>query len=62
MNGISKSNSCPNIAAPSEALSTVWWIEQITHAASDRKLLMSLGFTELAISIPAVHNMFIMTA
>jgi hypothetical protein len=31
------------------------------HAASDRKTSMSLGFTELAISISAVHNMFITT-
>jgi hypothetical protein len=57
-----KSMSCPNIAAPGEALSTVLWIERMAHAASDRKTLMSLGFTELPISISAVHNMFITTA
>ena len=62
MNGILNSMSLPNIAAPSEALSIVWSIEQMAHAASDRKMLMSLGFTELAISISAVHSLFITTA
>jgi hypothetical protein len=62
MNGMSKSMSHPNIAAPGEALSTVWWVEQMAHAASDKKMSMSLGFTELAILISAVFNMFIKTA
>jgi hypothetical protein len=59
MNGMLKSISHPNIAAPGETCSTVWWVEQMTHAASDRKTSMSLGFTELPVSISAVHNMFI---
>ncbi len=62
MNGMSKSMSHLNIAVPGEALSTVWWIEQMAYAGSDRKTLLSLGFTELAISISAVCNMFITTA
>jgi hypothetical protein len=61
MNRMLKSISYPNIAAPDEALSTVWWVEQKAHAASDRKNLMSLGFTELAISISAVPNYIFIT-
>ncbi len=61
MHRMSKSISCPNIAAPGEALSTVWWVKKMGHAASDRKTSMSLGFTELAISISAMLNMFITT-
>ncbi len=37
-------------------------LEKMAHAAYDRKTSMSLGFTELAISISAVCNMFITTA
>jgi hypothetical protein len=40
MNKISKRMSHPNIAAPDEALSTVWGVEQMAHAASDRKTSM----------------------
>ncbi len=42
--------SRPNIAAPGEALSTVWQVEQMAYA---------VGFTKSAISISAVHNMFV---
>ncbi len=62
MNGRPQSISCPNIAALGEALSTVWWIEQMAHAVSHRKILMSLGFTELSISLSALCNKFITTA
>jgi len=62
MNEMSNSTSRPNFAAPGEALSTVWQAEQMAHAASVRKTLMSLGFTEMAILISDVHNMFIKTA
>ncbi len=55
MIGMSKSISPPNIAAPGEALSTVWWVGGMAHAASDRRT--SLELTESAISISAVHNM-----
>jgi hypothetical protein len=58
---MSKSMSHENIAAPGEALSTVWWVEQTAPAASDRNTSKSLDFTELAISISAVHNIFITT-
>ncbi len=34
----------------------------MAHAASDRKTPMSLGFTELAITISVVRSMFITTA
>jgi hypothetical protein len=62
MNGMSKIMSHPNIAAPAEALSTVWWVEQMAHVACDRMMLKSLDFTEFAISISDVRNMFITTA
>jgi hypothetical protein len=52
MNGMPKSISCPNIAAPGEALSTVQWVEPMAYAASDGKTSMLLGFTELALSMP----------
>ncbi len=53
-NGMSKSMSCPKMAAPGEALSTVWWGERMTYAALSRKTLMSSGVNELAISNSAV--------
>jgi hypothetical protein len=62
MNGVSNNISCPNIAAPGEALSTVWWVEQMAHAASDKKTSMSFGFTISAISSSDVRNMLPMTA
>ena len=34
----------------------------MAHAASDKKMLTSLGFTESAISISAVRSMFMTTA
>jgi hypothetical protein len=33
----------------------------MAHATSDRKMSMSLDFSELAISSSSVHNMFITT-
>jgi hypothetical protein len=62
MNGMSNNISCPNIAAPKEVLSTEWWVERMAHAASDKKMSMSLGFTISAISSSDVRNMFPMTA
>jgi hypothetical protein len=62
MNGTLKSMSHPNIAAPGETFSTVWKVEQMAHAASDKKTSMSLSFANLAISISAVRNMFLKTA
>jgi hypothetical protein len=62
MNRKSNSLSHPNIAAPGEAFNTVWWAERMAHAASDKKMLMSLALTDLAISSSAVHGMFINTA
>jgi hypothetical protein len=59
MNRMSKRMSHLNIAAPGGALSTVWLVEQMAHAAADRKTSMSLGFTELAISISAGRNIFV---
>jgi hypothetical protein len=61
MNGMLKSISHPNIATPSEALDPVWWAEQMAHAAFNRKMSMSQGFTESGISISAVRSMFITT-
>ncbi len=62
MNGMSNNISHPNIAAPGEALSTVWWVERMAHAASDKKMSMSLGFTISAILSLDVRNMFPMMA
>ncbi len=62
MNGMLNSISCPNIAAPGAAFSTVWWVEQMAHAASDKKMLMTLALTNLAILSSAVHSMLVNTA
>jgi hypothetical protein len=62
MNGMSKSMSHPNIAAPGEAFSTGWWVEQMAHTMSDKKTSMSLAFTNSAISSLAVRSMFVITA
>jgi hypothetical protein len=62
MNGVSKSMSHPNIAAPGEAFSAVWWVKQMAHAVSDKKMLMSLALTDLAISSSVVRSMFVNTA
>ena len=59
MNGMSKIMSRPNIAAPGEAFSTVWEVEQMAHTASDKKTSMSLAFTNSAILSSAVMNMFL---
>jgi hypothetical protein len=58
---MSNSMSHPNIAAPGEAFNTVWWVEQMAHAASDKKMSMSLALTKLAISSSAVRSMFVNT-
>jgi hypothetical protein len=62
MHGMSKSISCPNIAAPGEAFNTVWWVEPMAHVASAKKMLMSLVLTNSAISSSAVRSMFVSTA
>jgi hypothetical protein len=43
MNGMSNTMSHPNIAPPGKAFNTVWWVEQMPHAASDKKMSMSLA-------------------
>ncbi len=56
MNGTSKSMSHPKIAAPGEALNTVWYyVEQIAHAALSMNVSISAGSTDLAISISEVR-------
>ena len=42
-NGMLKSISCPNIAAPGEAFNTVWYVERIAHAALSMNVSMSVG-------------------
>ncbi len=42
--------SRPNIAAPGEAFNTVWYVEQIAHAALSMNVSMSAGSTESATS------------
>ncbi len=59
---MSYSISCPNIYAPCEAFSTVWWVEQKAHAASDKKISISLALNNSAISSLAVQSMFVNTA
>ncbi len=60
-NGMSKSMSHPKMAAPGEALSNVWEVEQITHAALSRKTSTSLGVTDSARSISAVCSICLRT-
>ncbi len=62
MNRMSNSISHPNITAPGEAFKSVWWVEQMTRAASAKKMLISLALTDLAISSSAVYSMFVNTA
>jgi hypothetical protein len=62
MNGMSNSISCPNIAAPGEAFTTVWWVEGMAYAASAKKMSMSLALTDSAVLSLAVHSMFVNTA
>ncbi len=51
MKGMSKSMSCPNIAAPGEGFSTIWHVEQIAHATLSINVSMSAGSTDSAMSI-----------
>jgi hypothetical protein len=62
MNGMLKSMSHPNIAAPGDVLCTVCYVEQIAYATSDKKTSISLVFTNSAISSLYVRNMFPRTA
>ncbi len=57
MNGMSKSMSRPNIAAPGEAFNTVWYVEQSAHAALSMTVSMSAGSTESAMSSSEVRIM-----
>jgi hypothetical protein len=57
MNGMLKSMSHPNIAAPGEAFNTVWYVEQIAHAALSMNVSMSAGSTESAMSSSEVRIM-----
>ncbi len=58
MNGTSKSMSRPKNAAPGEAFHTVWYVEQIAHAALSMVVSMSAGSTDSAMSILEVCIMF----
>jgi hypothetical protein len=49
--------SCQNIAAPGEAFNTVWYVEQIAHAALSMNVSMSAGSTESAMSSSEVRIM-----
>jgi hypothetical protein len=62
MNKMSNSMSHPNIAATGEAFNTVWWVEQMAQAASDKMMSMSLALADLAISSLAMLCMFVNTA
>ncbi len=62
MNGMLKSMSRLNLAAPGEALSTVLQVEQMAHVASNKKMSISLAFTNSAILSLDVCNMFPRTA
>jgi hypothetical protein len=42
MNGMSNSISHPKIAAPGDAFNTLWWVEQMAHAASAKMMSMLL--------------------
>ncbi len=57
LNGMSKSMSCPNIAAPGEAFNTVWYVERIAHAALSINVSMSSALTELGhVKFSNAHN------
>ena len=56
-----KSISRPNIAAPGEAFNTVWYVEQIAHAALSMNVSMSAGSTESTMSNSEVRIMVPMT-
>ena len=58
---MSKSISRPNIAAPGEAFNTVWYVEQIAHAALSMNVSMSAGSTESTMSNSEVRIMVPMT-
>jgi hypothetical protein len=58
---MSKSISHPNIAAPGEAFNTVWYVEQIAHAALSMNVSMSAGSTESTMSNSEVRIMVPMT-
>jgi hypothetical protein len=51
----------PKNAAHGEALSTVWYVEQIAHAALSMNVSMSAGSTDLAMSISEVRIIVPMT-
>jgi hypothetical protein len=55
MKGMSKSISRPKIAAPGEVFNTVWYDEQIAHAALSMKVSMSAVSTVSAMSISEVR-------
>ncbi len=46
---------CPNIATPGVAFSTMWYVEQVAHAALSMNVSMSAGSTDSAMSISEVH-------
>jgi hypothetical protein len=46
-----------NIAAPGEAFNTVWYVEQIAHAALAMNVSISAGCTESAMSYSDVRIM-----
>jgi hypothetical protein len=60
MNGMSKSMSHLNIAAPGEAFNAVWYVEQIAHAALSMNVSMSAGSTESAMSSSEVRIMVLL--
>ena len=55
---MSKSISHPNIDAPGEAVDTVWYVEQIAHAALLMNVSISAVSTDLAMSISEVRIIF----
>ena len=57
MNGMSKIMSHPNIAAPGETFSTVWYVERIAQTALSINVSMSAGCTESAMSNSDVRIM-----
>jgi hypothetical protein len=56
MNGMMKSMSFQYVAAPGEAFSTMWYVEQTSHAALSMNVSMSAGSLDLAMSILGVPS------
>ena len=54
--GISNNIPCPKIVAPGKYFGTVWYVDQISHMSSFKKLLTAYGSTESTMSNSEVQH------